>query len=229
VPKGLLSFKSHPSEDLLEEYAFRRLAEEQVAPLEEHLLACSSCQEALAEIDEYLLLMKRGTAQMAVSPVRERRRAWWHIWTPAFVTKWAPAFETKWAQSWAWTAAGALACLVAAIFLSHRPLEPIAPVPIALVSLRGGETITAPRGAPLELQLDAGDSSSPANSRIEIVTVAGKRVWNGEAKLKPSTSGGGLANGKLEAEVRPGLGKGLYWVRLYESEQLRSETGLRVQ
>jgi hypothetical protein len=232
VPKGL-SFTSHPSEDLLEEYAFQRLAEEHVAPLEEHLLACSSCQEALAEIDEYLLLMKRGTAQAAVSPGREPRRSWWRGWmpnrAPGFASKWAPT----WAHNWAWTAAGALACLAAAILLSHRPV-PIAPVSIALVPLRGGETNTAPRGAPLELQLEPGDSSSPADYRIEIVTVAGKRVWNGAAKLKPPATGGGLANGKLEAakleaEVTPGLGKGLYWVRLYESEKLRSETGLLVQ
>lgn len=214
--KGL-SFKSHPSEDLLEEYAFQRLAEEQVAPLEEHLLVCSSCQKALAEIDEYLLLMQRGTAQIAVSPAREPQLSWWRGWMP----KRAPA--TKWAHNWAWTAAGALACLVAAILLSHRPFEsvPIAPVTIALASLRGsGETITAPHGAPLELQLDPGDSSSPAAYRIEVVTAAGKQVWNGEAKL---------IKGKLETEVTPGLGKGLYWVRLYESEKLRSETGLLVQ
>jgi hypothetical protein len=231
VPKGLLSFKSHPSEDLLEEYAFHRLAEEQAAPLEEHLLACFNCQEALAEIDEYLLLMKRGTAQTVVSPVRERRRSWWRIWNPNRTPNRAPAFATNWAHNWAWTAAGALACLVAAIFLSHRPIGsvPNAPVPIALVSLRGSETITAPRGAPLELQLDPGDSSFPADYRIEIVTPAGKRVWNGEAKLKPPASDGGLTNAKLEAEVTPGLGKGLYWVRLYESEKLRSETGLLVQ
>lgn len=232
MPKGL-SFKSHPSEDLLEEYAFQRLAGEQVAPLEEHLLACSSCQEALAEIDEYLVLMKRGTAQTAVSPAREPRRSWWRGWMPNRMPNLAPAFAAKWAHNWAWTAAGAVACLAAAILLSHRPV-PIAPVPIALVSFRGSETITAPRGAPLELQLDPGDSSSPADYRIEIVTAAGKRVWNGEAKLKPPASGGGLANGKLEAakleaDVTPGLGKGLYWVRLYESEKLRSETGLLIQ
>jgi hypothetical protein len=232
VPKGL-SFTSHPSEDLLEEYAFQRLAEEHVAPLEEHLLACSSCQEALAEIDEYLLLMKRGTAQTAVSPAREPRGLWWPIWTPSRMPNLARAFATKWAHNWAWTAAGALACLAAAILLSHRPV-PVAPVSIALVALRGGETNTAPRGAPLELQLEPGDSSSPADYRIEIVSAAGKRVWSGEAKLKPPASGGGLANGKLEAakleaDVTPGLGKGLYWVRLYEAEKLRSETGLLVQ
>jgi hypothetical protein len=163
-----------------------------------------------------------------VSPAREPRRSWWPTWMP----NWAPFFSPKWAHNWAWTAAGAVACLAAAILLSHRPV-PIAPVPIALVSLRGSETITAPRGAPLELQLDPGDSSSPADYRIEVVTAAGKRVWNGQAKLKPPTSGGALANGKLEApkleaDVTPGLGKGHYWVRLYESDKLRSETGLLV-
>jgi hypothetical protein len=231
VQKGL-AFKFHPAEDLLEEYAFQRLAQEQVAPIEEHLLVCSSCQEALAEIDEYLLLMKRGTAQIAVSPAREPQRSWWPRWMPNPM----PSFAPGWVHNWAWTAAGALACLAAAIFLSHRPTEPVplAPVPIALVSLRGSETITAPPGAPLELQLEPGDSSSATDYRVEIVTAAGKRVWNGAAKLKPPSSGGGLANGKLEAaklevDVTRGLGKGLYWVRLYESEKLRSETGLLVQ
>jgi hypothetical protein len=33
-----LLFRSPPSEDFLEEYAFQRLAEEEVAPLEEHPL-----------------------------------------------------------------------------------------------------------------------------------------------------------------------------------------------
>lgn len=215
MQKGL-SFKSHPSEDLLEEYAFQRLADEQVAPLEEHLLVCSNCQEALAEIDGYLRLMKRGLAQTAVSPAHGWRTSWWPRWMPDR----PPAFATKWADSWTWTAAGAVACLAVAIFLSHWSAEvPIGPVPIALVSLRGAETITAPHGAPLELQLDA-DSPSPADYRIEIVTAAGKRVWNGASQPR---------NGKLEANVTPGLAKGLYWVRLYESEKLRSETGLLVR
>jgi hypothetical protein len=53
------------------------------------------------------------------------------------------------------------------------------------------------------------------------VTSSGKRVWSDASKL------GGR---KLEAEVASGLGSGCYWVRLYyESETLRSETGLLVQ
>jgi hypothetical protein len=46
MPVGL-SFTSHPSEDLLEEHAFGRLPEERLAPPEERLLACPTCQKAL--------------------------------------------------------------------------------------------------------------------------------------------------------------------------------------
>jgi hypothetical protein len=208
-----LSFKFHPSEDLLEEYAFQHLSEEQSAPLEEHLLVCATCQHALVEIDRYLLLMKRGSERRLFGLSRGKlRRLPCRGWIPNF------------APNLAWTTAGALACLAAAIYLSHRPPEsvPIAPIPIALMSLRdGGETISAPRGAPLELQLDPGDSPSAATYRVEIVTSSGKRVWSDASKL------GGR---KLEAEVASGLGSGCYWVRLYyESETLRSETGLLVQ
>jgi len=58
------TFQSHPSEDLLEEYAFRRLREEEIAPLEEHLIFCSGCQETLAEIDEYKFLMRTAAARL---------------------------------------------------------------------------------------------------------------------------------------------------------------------
>jgi hypothetical protein len=53
-----LFFKSHPSEDLLEEYVFGRLSEEQLAPLEEHLLVCSTCQRAVSEIDDLRRLLR---------------------------------------------------------------------------------------------------------------------------------------------------------------------------
>ena len=68
------TFQSHPSEDLLEEYAFRRLREEEIAPLEEHLIFCSGCQEALAEIDEYKFLMRTAAARLETSPVAKSPR-----------------------------------------------------------------------------------------------------------------------------------------------------------
>lgn len=37
------------------------LTEEQSAPLEEHLLICHACQDLLAELDEYLDVLKKAT------------------------------------------------------------------------------------------------------------------------------------------------------------------------
>ena len=46
-------FPSHPSEEILEEYVFHRLPEGLTAPLEEHLLVCHRCQDAVAETDAF--------------------------------------------------------------------------------------------------------------------------------------------------------------------------------
>jgi hypothetical protein len=53
-----VAFSVHPSADVIERYALRHLVEEQAAPLEAHLLACSTCQRALEEIEEYVRLLR---------------------------------------------------------------------------------------------------------------------------------------------------------------------------
>ena len=45
-----VSFEFHPSDEFLQEYVFGDLAEEQLIPLEEHLLVCPACHQALVEI-----------------------------------------------------------------------------------------------------------------------------------------------------------------------------------
>jgi hypothetical protein len=49
-------------EQVLEQYSFNRLSEVDTETAEEHLLVCATCQTALQEIDEYILLMKVATA-----------------------------------------------------------------------------------------------------------------------------------------------------------------------
>jgi hypothetical protein len=49
----MLSRNDHVSEQMLELYALGRLAEELVPSLEEHLLVCAKCQEALTEEDVF--------------------------------------------------------------------------------------------------------------------------------------------------------------------------------
>jgi len=51
--KRMLPIKSHPTEETIELYSLGRLAEELVPSLEEHLLVCERCQEALREEDSF--------------------------------------------------------------------------------------------------------------------------------------------------------------------------------
>ena len=55
----------HISEDLLDQYALKRLPEAEVAALEEHLLICPECQDRLQLTDDFIEALrdvKRGKA-----------------------------------------------------------------------------------------------------------------------------------------------------------------------
>jgi len=49
----MLPLQGHPSDDAIELYALGRLPEESVARLEEHLLVCTRCQDALRKEDAF--------------------------------------------------------------------------------------------------------------------------------------------------------------------------------
>jgi hypothetical protein len=71
VPEEVLvmnaGFDRHPSETVWEEYALGMRSDEDCALLEEHLLLCSTCQDVLAKVDEYLRVVKAATALSAAS------------------------------------------------------------------------------------------------------------------------------------------------------------------
>jgi hypothetical protein len=48
----------HPSDDLLELHSVRRLSDSEIAPLEEHLLACEECQNRLEVMDSDMALIR---------------------------------------------------------------------------------------------------------------------------------------------------------------------------
>jgi anti-sigma factor RsiW len=67
----------HFSQDEWENYALCKFSGEECAPLEEHLLICPACQDMLAELDEYVEVLRAGTALLdpaAVTDPRMRRR-----------------------------------------------------------------------------------------------------------------------------------------------------------
>ena len=66
-----------------ENFALHKLSDQECAPLEEHLLICHACQDLLAEIDEYIEVVKTAAAllkpreaetEKPVTDSRTRRR-----------------------------------------------------------------------------------------------------------------------------------------------------------
>lgn len=206
----LPSVPVHPTEDLLEEYSFGRVLEPALAPLEEHLLDCTLCQDRLLAVDEYTALMKAGIVALdredAVSGA-----------SPSFAIARAPA-----------VLAGAVILLLVGVTIGWRLQPPAAVVsasamPVQLTALRGGDgdgVARAPFGRPLDLTMDRTDLPNASAYRLEVVSSSGQRLWSGAAKVEAQS---------LSARVTTRLAPGAYWVRLYAGDQLRREFGMRVE
>jgi hypothetical protein len=200
--EATFTLDEHLDGDTLEEYAFRRLSEGATEALEEHLLICEACQEALAEVDEFVQLMKEATAQLASS---------------------RSSFELRWPRS-RWGRAGIGVSGLAIVLLAALAFWPSRRAPartVQLVALRGDDTATIAhaRGGPLDLVIDVSDLPGVAKFRLELVNAAGRRQWDGEANP---------VDGKLTVLLPKALGRGAYWVRLSGSDgELLREFGLR--
>lgn len=55
-------FERHFSYQVLEDYAMDMLSDQDGAPVEEHVLLCSVCQDLLTEADEYIKVVKAAMA-----------------------------------------------------------------------------------------------------------------------------------------------------------------------
>jgi len=206
--ENLFSIRSHPSEQILEEYAFNRLTEEQTASVEEHLLLCEPCQAALAEIDEYRAVMKAATAAIP-KPGRNER----------FKPFWSGLWSSPTRLRLVWATVGAVAGMLALAYVSLPSAAPV-----ATISFRGDRDINnaihAPASRPLDLQMPDLTSADISSYRIEIANLSGKRVWEGPPSLK---------DGIMQVSLPKGLPKGLYWFRLYSPWQLEYEVTLRTE
>ncbi len=200
-------FPSHPSEDILEEYALNRLPETLAAPVEEHLLLCYSCQDAVAETDEFVADLKIAANLGAPKPASQPG-----LWVSALPNL---------------THRMSLAPMVALFILAlvvvwKQPQETSAPVAVSLSSLRGLSALApAPAGKPLRLIIVLPDLVSAVQYRAEVVDTAGSPVWEGAVSE---------VDGKLTATMSKPISHGVYWVRLYgtDSELLR-EFGMSVK
>ncbi len=211
-----LEFEVHPSEGTLEEYCFNRLPESAVETVEEHLFACPSCQDALEDLDEYIQLMKAGTAQCEVAAASIKRTLASRSWAYVRTVKPGPGA----------VAGLAILCVMAALTVKMGPRPSGTPALDASVSLsafRGGDDAAvnrAPAGQPLELSIDVTDLPASVAYRVEVVNATGQRIWDATVPA---------SNGKLAARVSKGLNPGIYWIRLYSGPgKLLREFGLRL-
>ena len=185
-------FLSHPTEDVLEEYVFHHLPTLPMAQVEEHLLVCESCREALHKIDEFVWTMKASAGTF--KPIQ-------------------PCVPGAPRRTALWTGAGAMSLvavtLVGLLVLHGTPKEQAAPAAITLSSIRGLEALSiVPAGKPLELHIDAPDLAPVRDYEIRLVDSAGGQIWKGTTTHR---------DGKPLAQIPVPLKAGVYWVRLYDA------------
>ena len=202
------SFGSHLQEDVLERYAMGTLSEQESAPVEEHLLICSACQNALAEIDEYICVARSATAAMSRKPPTGARRltrpgaAAWNVPKPV------------------WSLGLAVVLLLLALPWYQRP-DPV--TEIVLTANRGPSLPQATANSRVLLRIDVTQIAGPAHYQLELVDPTGNPVWRSTVAAR---------NNQVIVTVPNRLPPGQYWVRLYDSAQpptLRREYGLEVK
>jgi hypothetical protein len=196
------SVVAHPTEDVLEEYAFGRLSEKDLAKVENHLLICQNCRDSLLHVDQFILAMKENAREEARSGAARTGRGTYLGYGTA-------------------TAIAVAALMVAAVVPGiHRTRVE---TPVQLVAFRGGESgamISAQAGSTLNLHVDLSDLTPSAVYRLQIVDAQGRPVWTTESRASGSA---------LQVKMSPGLDRGVYWIRLYSGSELLREFGLRAQ
>jgi len=193
-------FDRHPDADELEGYAMGTSALEDAALLEEHLLTCAGCQERLRETDKYVLAMRKASEQRRRDETAAEGRQWRF---PA----WFPALA-------------AAACCLLLVVVTLRLLPSTGPVvAVSLSALRNnGAGSNAPAGREIMLRPDLTGLAEASPYRLEIVDQMGRRVRQGT-----------LSRGQNGLKV-PGLGAGLYFVRVYRpAGDLLREYGLEIR
>jgi hypothetical protein len=156
----------HLDDRQIDEYSTGVLPEPLLAQAEEHLLACTECQQRLVQTDEFVALFREAVQEQAPA------RAGWRSWSP-------------FGRTAAWVGAAAVVALAVVIPLQVRE-GPTAT--IMLQSLRGPEsTVQTSSRTPLRLVFDVPAADA---GRVQIVDLAGKQVAETAAE---SASGSAVA------------------------------------
>jgi hypothetical protein len=172
--KLTLISNDHPDEDVFENYLFHRLGDEVAAKLEEHLLICEKCGDALSQTEEYVRLMRAGTAAYVAENGNPRG-----------------AGSVR-EHGLRWNAAAAAILLLTCLtgLLSWR--TPAGEPKLVELTAYRGVASQAPAGQPLDLKIDLTDAPPASGYRVEVVDSTGRRIWFGGT---PARLAKGLSRG----------------------------------
>jgi hypothetical protein len=190
-------------EEEIETYSIGAMTDGAIAPFEEHLLICKSCQFRLAHADVYVVAMREASTHLRAEPLK-RGLPWLRF--PRLV----PAL-----------AGMAVAIVAAGLWLSRVDMGEAHPFAVDLAATRGPALeAKAPAGRWLLLQLDLANLPAASWYRLEMVDRSGNRVWQATVPARGT---------KADFKV-PRTSPGVYFVRVYRpAGELLREYGFEVQ
>jgi hypothetical protein len=193
----------HIDEEEIERYSMGAMPKGALAPFEEHLLICESCQHRVAQTDVYVSAMRQASARLHAETLRPRL-PWLRF--PRLV----PAL-----------AGLAMVIVAAGLWLGRLDVGEAHPFAVDLAATRGSAIeATAPAGRWLLLRLDLSNVPASPGYRMEMVDSSGNRVWQATVAARGS---------KASFKV-PRTQPGVYFVRLYRPPgELLREYGFEVQ
>jgi anti-sigma factor RsiW len=202
------------NDELLERYALGGLPERQCAPLEEHLLVCTSCQHRLHRTDEYVNAV-RGALRADAAPQSVSAEAACSVRLLRILATSRPAQ----------VALGVVIVGLSVFLADISGREPSDVAHATLISVRSGDGIARAAAArSLVLDLDASLLPARPEYRMQMVDHSGREVWAGAVRIDGPM---------LRVRVDRRMGRGRYWVRLYGrpdgGDDLLREYGLEIE
>jgi anti-sigma factor RsiW len=209
-----LDIGQHVAEDVLEKYLMHCLTDAQTASLEEHLLACPSCQAQAEETEDFILATKVALREPGRKPAARAA----HAGASGAMLSWfsLPVVATA-----------SLGLAIGTYLHSPEAAPSGPPAEVRLSTTRGADS-ALPRvraASRLILNLDTRDLPADASYDVRLVNSGGVEVWTGV----PQRVGDSMRVEVMRVEVPHSLPPGHYWVRLSRGGELVREYGVAVE